>query len=364
MNRRDILTGAMALPVVPGIIAGTARAAPGDDHGLFFHGMNYGYLAKQGYFRAKGAADVDAMADIGVKWVSLIVMLMQDTIGSLRMYRDFTYTADDLELAAVIDRFHKRGIKVLLKPLLDIQDSSWRGRINFPPLDDQQILGRTNNYWPTWFASMNEAMLYYARMATMLDVEAFAVGAELVGTYPQTDLWRQTVAKVRDVYRGPLCVAAHQDSMKDPAVQAWMREVDYVGLSFYPDLPEPESPTPDDVVRVLSPLRAQYREIATAIGKPLFWSEAGIRSVKGGMKSTGQYRNAAPYDGMVQANYLEGMFRTFWNEPWWAGCQLWKWDEQQQRPHYAQPGGDTGFTVQGKPAEAVIRRWSTVGRAR
>jgi hypothetical protein len=35
----------------------------------------------------------------------------------------------------------------------------------------------------------------------------------------------------------------------------------------------------------------------------------------------------------------------------------WKWEEQQNRPHYHKPEGDTGFTVHGKPAEAVLARW-------
>jgi hypothetical protein len=59
----------------------------------------------------------------------------------------------------------------------------------------------------------------------------------------------------------------------------------------------------------------------------------------------------------VQANYLDGFLAAYDGQPWWAGFQYWKWEEQQNRPHYHKPEGDTGFTVHGKPAEAVVARW-------
>ena len=63
------------------------------------------------------------------------------------------------------------------------------------------------------------------------------------------------------------------------------------------------------------------------------------------------------YDGESQANYLTGVVRAFSSRPWWKGLMWWKWDEQQKRPHYTQPHGDTGFTIHDKPAAQVMRRW-------
>lgn len=64
------------------------------------------------------------------------------------------------------------------------------------------------------------------------------------------------------------------------------------------------------------------------------------------------------YDGDEQANYLEAVFRTFWDEPWWAGLYWWKWDEQNDRPQFKNdPRGDKGFTVWGKPAAETMKRW-------
>jgi len=64
------------------------------------------------------------------------------------------------------------------------------------------------------------------------------------------------------------------------------------------------------------------------------------------------------YDPQEQANYLEAVCRTFWDEPWWFGLYWWKWDEQNNRPQFTDdPAGDKGFTVWGKPAAEVMKRW-------
>ena len=67
----------------------------------------------------------------------------------------------------------------------------------------------------------------------------------------------------------------------------------------------------------------------------------------------------APYDGQEQADYMEAVLNTFWELPCWMGLFWWKWDETQIRPHYHnEPGVNKGFTIQGKPAEQVFKRWN------
>ena len=46
-----------------------------------------------------------------------------------------------------------------------------------------------------------------------------------------------------------------------------------------------------------------------------------------------------------------------------AGLFWWKWDEtQKNRPHFhVDPLKDRGFTIDGKPASAVLKRWAEKG---
>ena len=83
-------------------------------------------------------------------------------------------------------------------------------------------------------------------------------------------------------------------------------------------------------------------------------------SSAGAAKNPSGWAPDGRYDGQEQARYLEAVLRTFWKEPWWYGLYWWKWDEQNYRPEmHNDPAGDKGFTVLGKPAQEVMRKWYT-----
>lgn len=143
-------------------------------------------------------------------------------------------------------------------------------------------------------------------------------------------------------------------------MRKWFSLLDLLGVSFYTGTPRP-NPTPDEIAADLRPNVDALAEVARETGIPLFFAECGARSVEKGTEQPWMYSNSGAYDGMAQANYLEGVVKAFTPRPWWHGLMWWKWDEQQKRPHYAQPGGDTGFTIHGKPAAEVMRRWCAEG---
>lgn len=321
----------------------------------FLRGVNFGYLAKAGYYGTKQAElEVDRMAEAGVEWVSLLVMLMQETFYSTRIYRDFRWTPSDTDLEKIIRQFQKRGIRVLLKPIIDCLDSTWRGQITFPE-NEQQIQGVVTDYWSRWFESNRAAMTYYARLSAEWGVEALTVGQELRGADHQTLRWLETVAEVREVYKGWTCTNAIM-GQSQPAFVGWAKTLDAVGYSNYTNVLL-DKPTVAEVRETVAQNLDKWREIHVLTGNPIYWAEFGCRSVEKGTHATHEYRTDGAYDCEVQANYLEGFLAAYAGQPWWCGFQYWKWEEQQNRPHYHKPEGDTGFTVQGKPAEAVVSKW-------
>jgi hypothetical protein len=322
----------------------------------FLRGPNFGYLSKSGYYGTKQAElEIDSMAEAGIEWVSLMVMLMQETFYSTRIYRDFTWTPSDTDLEKIIRRFQKRGIRVLLKPVIDILDSTGRCHITFPE-NEQQIQGVVTDYWSRWFESNRQAMTYYARLSKEWGVEAFTVGQELSGTDHQTHRWLETIAAVRDVYSGWVCLNALKTNRDKPAFIEWVRALDAVGFSNYEGVPEPK-PTIEDVREAIAKEVPGWQAFHEKVGIPVYWAECGCRSVEKGALVPWEYRNDGDYDGELQAVYLEGFLEAYKGQPWWAGFQYWKWEEQQNRPHYHKANGDTGFTVRGKPAEAVLTKW-------
>lgn len=319
-------------------------------------GVSFGFLAKNGYYRsAAGQDEIERICALGQGWVALIAIVMQERYSDTRMYRDCFYTVSDLELARTIEEFHRRGVKVMLKPMIECHDSTWRGMINFPD-GQQQIQGIVTDYWGEWFRNYTECMKHYARLATDTACELFCVGCEMLGTQPQEKHWPGVIAAVRALYDGPVTYNTDQFWPGQPFAQKWFSELDLLGISFYTGSPR-TNPSAREIADDLRVRTTEIGALSEEIGVPVFFAECGARSVTGGALVPWDYRNSGAYDGEIQAAYLQAVIDTFSPCPWWKGLLWWKWDEQQNRPQYKQAGGDAGFTIRGKPAEEVMRKW-------
>ncbi len=325
-------------------------------------GMSFGYLAKRGYYgSAEGLNQVDRMADLGITWVALMASVMQDTHYSTRLYQDFEFTPSDHELEAIIARFHQRGIRVLLKPMVECHNSAWRGRVNFPD-GDQQIQGRVVAQWDPWFASFGASVNHYALLAERTGCESYCIGCELDGAEQAYNnaRWDKVVAEARERYHGMLCYDAMPSTLLNhDQPPAWLKALDAVCISYYSSAASKPGATVAEMIETLRPTVANLRRASERLGGlPLIFGETGCRSRVGGAIEPSAYQPESAYDPSEQANYLDAFCTLFWNEPWWRGFYWWKWEEQQNRPHYyTDPAGDTGFTLDGKPAAEVLRRW-------
>lgn len=323
----------------------------------FLKGVSYGFMAPAGTYRSEAAQrEVEAIHAIGADAVALIVTVVQERYSSTRMVADFRHTPGDLEIAGIIDAFHRRGIRVMLKPMIECLDSVWRGHIRFPPTQ-QMVQGVQTDYWGQWFSHYADCMAHYARLAQDSGAELFCVGCELLGCEPQEAYWPEVIARVRSEYTGPVTYNADQFRPGQPFVRNWFRLLDLLGVSFYSGVPDVD-PDAEKIAEGLHPVADALEAVSQDIGLPLFFAECGARSVAGGTREPWRYDVEGAYDGAAQANYLEGVLKAFSARAWWRGLLWWKWDEQQIRPQYNHPTGETGFTIAGKPAAAVFRRWT------
>ena len=141
--------------------------------------VTFGFWARCGYYASPAAFDeVDRIAAANVNWVTLVVTVMQEGFAATRQFRDFTNTPNDLELAAIIDYIHKKGMKVQLRPMLECFDGKGRLGVMFPA-DSERIPGLICDYASRWFASMKARSVYYARIAAMTGCEMFCLDSEL-----------------------------------------------------------------------------------------------------------------------------------------------------------------------------------------
>jgi len=361
MNERNF-TRRMFLGTAAAFASAPALGMPrGNDGCPMFKGVNYGFYARSGYFSSPAARkDVEDMAALGIRWVCLISTVMQESFASTRTFRDFTNTPGDDEIVDIVRLLHSKGIRVMLRPMIECWDGTQRCNLHLP--EGEVFPDRPFTYRTKWFENYRALTRHYARIATKSGCEAYGLDSELNPLAGFTGHWLPVVDDLRKAYKGHVTASFIKTQnfvkyAKDP--NHWFHALDSLGTSMYePATDRPGSTVDEMVARISRDTVPKCREFAKAYGKPFYHGECGCCSVAGAAKLPYFWANGGGYDGQEQANYMEAVIRAFSSEPWWRGMLWWKWDEQNDRPNLRDdPAGDKGFVIRGKPAAEVMRRW-------
>ena len=333
-------------------------------------GVTFGFYATNGYFGSVEAkAEIDAIARAGATWVTVVPTVWQDTCSSSFQYKDFALTPNDIELMDAIDLIHAKGMKVQLRPMLECKDGMGRLNVWMTP-DRVRMPGRATRERAKWFDSMAARSAYYARIAERTKCEAFCLDSELDRMVEESGKWKQVIAAVRRVYSGPVtsCHTLHtgvvdfKKCLSDP--NHWFHSLDYLTISYYcparTDADRGQALSVDDMVKRLEGAHVQVSAIAQATGKPIVFGECGCSSTKDAAAApSGLGFNAKP-DEEEQARYMEALFRVFAHEPWCRGFHWWTWDQlwPRRKGRTREQIRARDFTIRGKKAEEVFRRWA------
>jgi len=252
-------------------------------------------------------------------------------------YRWITTTPDELRTA--IRQTHALGMRVLLKPHVDLIDNHmpcgkyWRGDIG-KDFDAEQ--------WNAWFESYEAMFLPLATMAEEEGVEALSMNCELIHANKQSDLWKKLVAKTRAIFSGKLTVAANW--YPGPTGVDWWSVLDWIGIDAYYPL---KSTTMDGLRHEWDVLLDALDLVHKVENKPVLFTEVGFPSGSG---LRDDHPTAADY--ALQATQYEALMLATQSRSWFLGFHWWNWDTD---PGYAQ--GDSCFTPQWKPSSAVLAQY-------
>ena len=288
----------------------------------------------------RSLADLRAM---GVEWVSIVVTQYQDTIHSTAI-GPTEGTPTDADVRHAIQTAHALGLKVMLKPHLDLWNDPdhWRGEIGLNFSDAQ---------WDTWFASYTAMITHYAALAADEGVEQFAVGTELNTTTGREAQWRGVIADVRAAFPGTLTYAGDWTNALDVP---WWDALDLIGVDAYYPLADNDNPTATQIAGAWGDVIDQLAGLSAAEGdKPIIFTEIGYRSQNGAAQHPWEWQSGGAVDLAEQALLYQVAFEQVFDEPWFAGAYWWSWDAVPYQ------GGvcDNGYTVHDKPAEDVVRQW-------
>ena len=302
--------------------------------GPYVAGMTWGWAGVRGTWATPAASDsLRAMADHGVNWTAIAYSGLQETAQSTEVrFREVPTVTDD-EVVWAIREAKGLGLKVCLKPVVNVADGTWRAYIGF---FDQDVPGEPT--WTEWFASYREFILHAARIAEAEGCEMLCIGCEMVRADAREDEWRALIAAVRAVYSG--VVTYNCDKYQEDRL-SWWDAVDVVTSSGYYPIDRWDAEL------------ARIEQAVAATGKPFFFMEAGCPSREGSPDRPNDWSLPGAPSGAAQLRYYEAMFAACDARPWVRGFMLWDWPPLLYAADEASANDD--YCPYAKPAGEFLR---------
>ena len=331
-------TGALVSWVLVGILSAVAPAECAEKIDGFCKGVALGGWWRDDYLAPTLGAQLGALRAGGATWVELTARWYQAERASTGIAPHADRSPSDASVRSAIRLARSRGLRVFLKPQIDLLGAGWRGEIRMDRAAD----------WRDWFASYTRFITHYAALAREEGVDLFAVGVELDATRQREADWRAVIAAVRASFPGPLTFSANWGREVDIA---FWDALDYAGVDEYELLEAPAGAADAEMHRLAERRRDVLRRFAAQIGKPVLFTEIGARSVSRAAVAPHDWESHGPVDLERQRQLVRTWIDVFGREPWLAGTFWWAWLSSPP----ADPRANDDFTTQGKPAWDEIR---------
>jgi hypothetical protein len=271
---------------------------------------------------------------VGAGAVAIVPFLWQSSPSS----PDIVRGADmpDEAVRAAVRQAHKAGFTVIVKPHVWVPQS-WAGAVALATEDD----------WHAWFAGYRRAIAQVGRIAAEEHVDALAIGTELAKTTHRPE-WFEIVAAARAAFAGTLTYFAHNTEEAE-RIPFWA-QLDAIGVTLYPPLGADQDRA--GRLAAMRDVADRLDALSAASGKPVLVGEIGLRSAVGAAAKPWESaeERESPPDPLLQAEVL-GDWLAVLDRPTIRGVLIWRWLTD---PDAGGPA-DTDFTVQGKPAEAILQ---------
>jgi hypothetical protein len=303
-----------------------------------------GFRRGVSWWRSEGRADSGEasfrrLASLGVTWVSIHTWdpLQRGLDDPVLAVPDRHFGLGDL--GALVRTAHAAGLRVMVKPHLEMRGHGQHNRIAM----------RSDADWRRWFRGYEGYVLPYARDAQAAGADLFCVGREMDSTVVAREAdWRVLVARIRAEFKGPLTYSANFDTW--PAIGFW-DALDFIGVSAYFPLSDRPDPAPPDLEGGWDRALASLEQASRRFGRPVLLTEAGFPSVATAAKAPWQERRA-PADVWLQARCYEATLRALARRPWIEGAFFWLWERTSPPPFR-----DPSHAIVGKPAAFTLARW-------
>ena len=282
------------------------------------------------------------LKQVNVGWVALIPYAFSKTGAANVNYEpERQYWGESVEgVRTNINQAHQAGLKVMIKPQVWMS-KSWVGDFDLA----------TEEEWKIWETDYKKYMMHFVKLAAEENVEMICIGTEYRNAVKRRpDFWKTLIKEIRTQYKGQLTYCANWDDYEQ--VTFW-KELDFVGMSGYFPISEAKNPTVDELQKSWKPIKDKLKKYSNKLGKPILFTEYGYRSIEQPAWRSWEKENqpvVTNHDG--QAIAYEALFKTFWQENWFAGGFAWKWYPSFRR---MDPTNNNDWTPQNKKAQEVMK---------
>lgn len=317
---------------------------------IFCKGYTWGFFSRDQEMLTDAARQsMERLASNGLDWICITVNAWQETFYSTTVFSLYGRTQTDEEIRHAVKMAKELGLKVCLKPMVNCLDHAWRARIDFPSEDGC-------DYWDKWFNSYNTFMVYYSKLAEELGCEMLCTGCEMAGMDKQADRCRDMIDKVRSVYSG---IVMHNINHGDEKLFTWLDAVDIIGISGYYPVTDKDNKGKETMRRRWSEVVSDLEECHRHFDRPIMFAEIGVRNEQGCTMYPWDFKDRyeLPIDEQEQADFYETAMEATWDKEWFVGYFWWDW--KVTLPPEEEMKNDRDFTVYGKLAEKVLKKWYT-----
>lgn len=306
----------------------------------YIGGMTWGWTGVRGTWTgAQADRSMELMASrLNVNWTAITLGALQDHPQATEIKYTEAPTVTDDEVRSAIRKAKELGLQVVLKPVVNCANGTWRAHINFFDVDVP-----CEPKWSEWFSSYTAFIVHYARIAEETGCEMLCIGCEMVQTDRREQEWRKLIAEVRNVYSG--IITYNCDKYQEANVK-WWDAVDVISSSGYYPIDDWEEQL-DRIERVVA-----------AHDKPFFFMEAGCPSREGSPYIPNDWGLAGAPSEEAQRSFYEAMFSACDKRDWVGGFMLWDWPARLYEESDASANDD--YCMYGKQAESTVRTYYTV----
>jgi hypothetical protein len=315
-------------------------ALPGSSLGQRLDGFNVVATPHHPFGSASATRALRFARNLGASAVAVIPFLWQSSPSTPDLVAGNDMS--DEALRASIRQAHRLGFSVVVKPHIWVPQS-WAGAIE--PASEPS--------WHIWFVRYGAELERVARIAGEEGAEVLVIGTELAKTTQRPE-WETVIATVRGIFPRTLLYVAH-NAEEAEAITFWPM-LDMIGVSLYPPLGSDHDRA--GRLATMQAVAERLDALSSRWGKPVLVAEIGLRSAKGAAAKPWESaeERTTSADPQLQAEVIADWLAVL-DRPSIRGVMIWRW--------FTDPaaGGlnDTDFTVQGKPAEAVLScAWSRI----